>query len=57
MRCGVGRPRPGERRDLADWLLSPFEPDEDPAPMVGTAADCVELIVREGIETALAAYP
>ena len=25
--------------------------------MVGTAADCVELIVREGIETALAAYP
>src|SRR4029077_4720627 len=35
VRCGVGRPGPGERRDLADWLLSPFEPDEDPAPMVG----------------------
>ena len=50
-------PGPGERRDLADWLLSPFEPDEDPEPMVGTAADCVELIAREGIEAAVAAYP
>jgi peptidyl-tRNA hydrolase, PTH1 family len=57
VRLGVGRPRPGERRDLADWLLSSFEPDEDPAPMVQTAADCVELIAREGIEAALAAYP
>jgi PTH1 family peptidyl-tRNA hydrolase len=57
VRLGVGRPRPGERRDLADWLLSPFEPDEDPAPMVQTAADCVELIAREGIGAALAAYP
>ncbi len=57
VRCGVGRPGPGERRDLADWLLSPFEPDEDPEPMVGTAADCVELIAREGIEAAVAAYP
>ena len=56
-RCGVGRPGPGERRDLADWLLSPFELDEDPEPMVGTAADCVELIAREGIEAAVAAYP
>jgi PTH1 family peptidyl-tRNA hydrolase len=57
VRCGVGRPGPGERRDLADWLLSPFEPDEDPEPMVGTAADCVELITREGIDAAVAAYP
>ena len=57
VRCGVGRPGPGERRDLADWLLSPFEPGEDPEPMVGTAADCVELIAREGIEAAVAAYP
>jgi len=57
VRCGVGRPGPGERRDLADWLLSPFEPDEDPEPMVGKAADCVELIAREGIDAAVAAYP
>lgn len=57
VRLGIGRQRAGDRRDLADWVLSPFEPDEDPAPMVGTAADCVELIAREGMEAALAAYP
>jgi PTH1 family peptidyl-tRNA hydrolase len=57
VRCGVGRPRPGDRRDLADWVLSPFEPDEDPQPMVAEAADCVELVVREGIEAAVAAFP
>ena len=57
VRLGVGRQRPGDRRDLADWVLAPFEPDEDPAPMVETAADCVELIAREGIDAALAAYP
>ena len=57
VRCGIGRQRAGDRRDLADWVLAPFEPDEDPAPMVGTAADCVELIAREGMEAALAAFP
>src|ERR1700712_2139863 len=57
VRCGIGRQRPGDRRDLADWVLSRFEDDEDPAPMIGAAADCVELIAREGIDAALAAYP
>ncbi len=57
VRCGIGRQRAGDRRDLADWVLSPFEPDEDPQPMIQAAADCVELIAREGIEAALAAYP
>jgi PTH1 family peptidyl-tRNA hydrolase len=57
VRCGIGRQRPGDRRDLADWVLSPFEDDEDPATMIATAADCVELIAREGIEAALVAYP
>jgi peptidyl-tRNA hydrolase, PTH1 family len=54
VRCGIGRQRPGDRRDLADWVLSPFEPDEDPAPIVAAAADCVELIARDGIEAAVA---
>ena len=31
VRCGIGRQRAGDRRDLADWVLSPFEPDEDRA--------------------------
>jgi PTH1 family peptidyl-tRNA hydrolase len=57
VRCGIGRQRAGDRRDLADWVLAPFEDDEDPAPMFTAAADCVELIARDGMEAALAAYP
>jgi PTH1 family peptidyl-tRNA hydrolase len=57
VRCGIGRQRAGDRRELADWVLAAFEDDEDPAPMVEAAADCVELIVREGMEAAIAAYP
>ena len=56
IRLGVGRPRRGDPRDIADWLLSPFEDDEDPEPMITAGADCVELIAREGIEAALVAY-
>ncbi len=50
VRCGVGRPERGDRRPLADWLLSPFEAHEDPAPLVARAADCVEAVARDGIE-------
>jgi PTH1 family peptidyl-tRNA hydrolase len=57
VRLGIGRPGRGDRRDIADWVLSPFELDEDPEPMIEGAADCVELIAREGIGPALTAYP
>ena len=57
VRLGVGRHRRGDRRDLADWLLAPFEPDEDAEPMITAGADCVELIAREGIEAALERVP
>ena len=56
MRLGIGRPGRGDTRDIADWVLSPFELDEDPAPMLEAGADAVELIAREGIDAALAAY-
>jgi PTH1 family peptidyl-tRNA hydrolase len=56
VRCGVGRPGPGDRRDIADWLLAPFEAHEDPAAMVERAADCVETIVRDGAEQAERAF-
>ncbi len=56
VRCGVGRPERGDRRPLADWLLSPFEDHEDPAPLVARAADCVEAVARDGIETAAGAF-
>jgi PTH1 family peptidyl-tRNA hydrolase len=57
VRLGIGRPRRGDRRDIADWVLAPFELDEDPEPMIGEAADAVELIAREGIEAALQRWP
>jgi PTH1 family peptidyl-tRNA hydrolase len=56
VRLGIGRPRRGDRRDIADWVLAPFEPDEDAEPMIGEAADAVELIARDGIDAALAQY-
>lgn len=56
VRCGLGRPERGDRRDIADWVLAPFEPHEDPAPMIAAAADCVEAIVVDGIEAAERAY-
>ena len=56
LRIGVGRPGRGDPRDVADFVLSPFEPHEDPDGVVGRAADAVESIVREGLEEAQRRY-
>lgn len=49
LRVGVGRG--DERRDLADHVLSRFDPDEQAAieQAVARAADAVEMFVAEGI--------
>jgi PTH1 family peptidyl-tRNA hydrolase len=52
LRVGVGRPGRGDRRDLADYVLSDFQPEDDAEAVVARAADAVETIVREGIEAA-----
>jgi PTH1 family peptidyl-tRNA hydrolase len=52
LRVGVGRPGRGDRRPVADYLLSDFEPDEDAEALVGRAADAVETVAREGLEAA-----
>ena len=52
LRVGVGRPGRGDRRPLADWVLSDFEPHEDPDGIVGAAAEAVELLDAEGLEAA-----
>jgi len=52
LRVGVGRPGRGDHRDVADFVLSPFEPHEDRDGIVDLAADAVEVIVREGLEEA-----
>jgi PTH1 family peptidyl-tRNA hydrolase len=52
LRIGVGRPERGDPRPVADWVLSPFEPDVDVGALVGRAADAVETLVWEGLEEA-----
>jgi PTH1 family peptidyl-tRNA hydrolase len=50
LRVGVGRPGRGDRRPLADYVLSDFEPEEDAAELVSRAADAVEALDAEGLE-------
>jgi len=50
LRVGVGRPGRGDRRDLADYVLSDFEPHEDPEVLVRRAAEAVETLDAEGLE-------
>ncbi|MFL5921079.1 MAG: aminoacyl-tRNA hydrolase [Gaiellaceae bacterium] len=52
LRIGVGRPGRGDRRSVADWVLSPFAPEDDPEALVSRAADAAETIVSDGLETA-----
>ena len=50
LRIGVGRPGRGDRRSVADYVLSPFDADEDAAQVISRAADAVETVAREGLE-------
>lgn len=52
VRIGVGRPGRGDRRPIADYVLSPFEPDEDAGALIARAADAVELLAAEGLDAA-----
>src|SRR5687768_10027962 len=51
-RVGVGRPGRGDRRPVADYVLSPFEPEEDAEALVARAAEAVETLARDGLEAA-----
>ena len=57
VRCGVGRPGKGDRRDVAAYVLAGFEPDEDPDALAHEAARCAETIIVDGIDTALQRWP
>jgi peptidyl-tRNA hydrolase, PTH1 family len=50
LRVGVGRPARGDRRPLADYVLSDFAPHEDAQRIVSRAADAVESLDAEGLE-------
>jgi PTH1 family peptidyl-tRNA hydrolase len=52
LRVGVGRPGRGDPRPVADFVLSPFAPEDDVDALVTRAADAVEVIVVEGLEAA-----
>lgn len=52
LRVGVGRPQRGDRRPLADFVLSDFDPTDDVDGLVARAADAVEALAREGLEAA-----
>ena len=52
VRVGVGRPGRGDRRPVADYVLSPFEPVDDAETLVSRAADAVETLARDGLDEA-----
>ena len=52
VRMGVGRPGRGDRRSVADYVLSPFPLEADVEGFVARAAGAVELVVLEGLEAA-----
>ena len=52
LRIGVGRPGRGDPRDVADYVLAPFEAHDDRDGLVARAADAVEVLVLEGLEEA-----
>jgi len=52
LRIGVGRPGRGDRRPVADYVLSSFEPELDVDALIARAADAVETIALDGLESA-----
>ena len=56
LRVGVGRPGRGDPRDLADYVLSDFQPEDDAEAIVARAADAVESLVHEGLEATQRQY-
>ena len=56
LRIGVGRPRRGDPRPLADYVLSDFEPADDAESIVRRAADAVETLDTEGLDRAQARF-
>jgi PTH1 family peptidyl-tRNA hydrolase len=49
LRVGVGRPGRGDPRDVADYVLSAFAPEDDVEALVGAAADAVEALAADGL--------
>ncbi len=49
LRVGVGRPARGDHRSVADYVLAPFESEDDVEGVVSRSADAVEMLLAEGL--------
>ncbi|MFL6038337.1 MAG: aminoacyl-tRNA hydrolase [Gaiellaceae bacterium] len=56
LRIGVGRPERGDPRPLADYVLSNFEPHDNAETLVSRAADAVETLDADGLDTTQARF-
>ncbi len=56
VRMGIGHP--GDRNRVADYVLSPFSPEEKPylEPWISHTADAVEALLREPLERVASRY-
>ena len=52
LRIGIGRPGRGDRRSVADYVLSAFDLEEDVGELVTRSADAVESLLAEGLVSA-----
>ena len=52
LRIGVGRPARGDKRPLADYVLSNFEAHDNADELIARAADAVEQLDADGLERA-----
>jgi PTH1 family peptidyl-tRNA hydrolase len=50
LRVGVGRPGRGDPRDVADFVLAAFAPEDDAEELIARAADAVEWLLEFGLE-------
>jgi PTH1 family peptidyl-tRNA hydrolase len=50
LRVGVGRPGRGDSRPVADYVLSPFAPEDVVEAIVARACDAVEALADAGLE-------
>ena len=53
VRIGIGRPKRGDRRPVADWVLQPFPPGTDVDRLVRDGADCALSVLRDGVDVAM----
>jgi peptidyl-tRNA hydrolase, PTH1 family len=56
LRVGVGRPGRGDQRSLADFVLSDFEAHDDAGALVSRAAEAIETLDAEGLESTQARF-